>query len=420
VALAACAGRAEVRDGSAGGVSGGSGGAAAGNAAVSGNAGTAGAAATSGEAGRAGNAGAPRCERIAFVDPALEAAVRRELDVESGALPPERVAAMESLEAPGVASFDGIECAVGLKRLISTNGGALDARPIGELRSLTLLSLGRQAFSTLEPLANLVSLETLYVRRTLRSASPEPLGRLPKLRGLDVGDNGVLDLRFLTGLAELESLDLSLTSAGDFGQEDDLQGLGPLAAMTRLKHLVASDSQIKDLGPLARLTSLERVSVEQNQITDVGPLAGSVGLTFLRLTANRVTSLAPLANHRALQELHVDFNPLVEVGALAGMPELVAFVANNTNIEDVTPLAGLTKLKSAVLSRTRIADLRPLASAGIVRTDCPWLDVIEAPLDGASIVEAIPRLCELGWVVSWGPISDAEQCRDERCPLVRP
>jgi Leucine-rich repeat (LRR) protein len=398
---------------------GGSSGTAAGNAGTAGNGGAAGAAVTAGQAGRAGDAGA-RCEPIAFVDPALEAAVRRELDVESGALPPERVAAMESLEAPGVASFDGIECAIGLKRLISSGGGAVDAQPIGELRGLTLLSLGRQAFSTLEPLANLTSLESLYVRGTLRSASPEPLARLPKLRGLDVGDNGVADLRFLTGLAELESLNLSSTIAGDFGQEDDLQGLGPLAGMTGLKQLIASDSQISDLGALARLTRLERISVEQNQIADVGPLAGSIGLTFLRLTANRVTSLAPLANHRALQELHVDFNPLVEVGALAGMPELVAFVANNTDIADVTPLAGLPKLTSVVLSRTRIADLRPLATAGIVRTDCPWLDVVETPLDAASVSEAIPKLCELGWVVSWGPIGDTEQCRDERCPLVPP
>jgi hypothetical protein len=418
VALAACAGRAEVRDGS--------GGAAAGNAGVGGNSGTTGNSGgvggdgPAGGAATAGDAGALRCGSIVFADPALEAAVRRKLDVESGALPPERVAAMESLEAPGVASFDGIECASGLKQLISSDGGAVDARPIGRLHGLTLLSLGRQAFSTLEPLVDLTSLESLYVRGTLGHASPEPLARIPALRSLDVGDNGVVDLRFLMGLVDLESLNLSSTIAGDFGQGDDLQGLGPLAALTRLKQFIAYDAQISDLGPLARLTHLERISLDQNQIADLGPLANSVGLTFLRLTSNRVTSLAPLANHHALQELHVDFNPLVEVGALAGMPELVMFVANDTEIADVTPLAGLSKLKSAILSRTRVADLRPLANAGIVRNDCPTLSVVETPLDAASIVEAIPRLCELGWVVSWGPIGNAEQCRDERCPFVAP
>lgn len=382
-----------------------------------GTGGTAGGRASGGDAGSAGSV--VECD-IPFEDPVLEAAVRDTLAIPSGPIPLERLAALEELVVQEVTAFGGIECASGLGALYVHEGSVEDISPLTALERLKVLFLGRKSFMPLELLTSLRALEELYLINVLSDANLEFVGRMPWLRLLDIEANGSLDLSPLAELSELETLNMDGTIPADVGQPSDLRGIGFVSRMPHLKEFSAYLSEIQDIDGFTGLRELEVLLLTSNAVVDLTPIAGAERLWYLNLRENQVTSLEPIRGLSALQELYVQFNPLADLGAVAEMSELTELHAEYTEVTDVTPLAGLTKLRRVYLVGTPVSNLTPLAEGSAPRDDCPQLDVTRTPLDAASLDEAIPKLCELGWVVKWGPPEASESCASERCTPVWP
>jgi hypothetical protein len=147
-----------------------------------------------------------------------------------------------------------------------------DLEPLGRLTRLRSLDLGVcQDFGDLAPLGRLGELRFLRVRLISRSpVSLAPVGRLSRLTTLRLCGGHVEDLAPLAHLTSLVVLELShCTRARD---------LGPLAKLTSLRELVLrSCHHVTDLRPLAALAKLRRLELRDCQrVQDLSPLSGFI------------------------------------------------------------------------------------------------------------------------------------------------
>ena len=110
------------------------------------------------------------------------------------------------------------------------------------------------------------------------------------LRELDLRDNPVTDLRPLANLTTLERLYLS-----DIFPNTPTLDLHPLANLINLEELFVENSKVSDIGPLAKLKKLQILDLSHNDISDLRPLVGLRELRKLRIRGNPIKDLTPLS-----------------------------------------------------------------------------------------------------------------------------
>lgn len=109
------------------------------------------------------------------------------------------------------------------------------------------------------------------------------------LRRLRLSQNPITDLRPLANLTTLENLYLSNVSPNT-----PTFDIGPLATLINLEALSLENSKITDISPLANLKKLSILHLSNNQISDISPLAGLTELQELLIKENLVTDFSPL------------------------------------------------------------------------------------------------------------------------------
>ena len=110
------------------------------------------------------------------------------------------------------------------------------------------------------------------------------------LRELDLRDNPITDLRPLANLTTLERLYLS-----DIFPSTPTLDLRPLANLINLEELTLENSKVSDINPLARLKKLQILDLSHNDISDLRPLVGLRELRKLRIEGNPISDLTPLS-----------------------------------------------------------------------------------------------------------------------------
>ena len=333
-----------------------------------------------------------------FRDPALRAAVERELGKSSGAtITPDDMATLTSLWASraGIRDLTGLEQATSLRELglyhnevvdltpLSGLGslaglymgwnGIRDVSPLGDLPSLRVLVLSNNPIGDLRPLSGasgLVSLEIDYAPVAFSDVRALPFFR--NLNGLGVAGLGIGDLSVLAGLP-LRRLNVS---------DNPLSDLSPLAEFKSLYHLEASNTGVTDIGPLRALGSLATLQLNGNSISDVEPLSdlgrltslalggngiedieplrGLDDLRSLNLGENRIADVSPLSEMKQLQYLWLWDNPIRNVEPLQGLVDLRGLNLTDSPLEDVSPLSAMTRLEWLILRDNEITDIEPL------------------------------------------------------------
>ncbi|MCD4653940.1 leucine-rich repeat domain-containing protein [bacterium] len=114
-------------------------------------------------------------------------------------------------------------------------------------------------------------------------------------RCLNLSECGMMDIKPLAGLTNLEYLYLRNTSVTD---------LKPLAGLMNLKHLDLNFTSVSDLKPLAGLTNLKHLDLRNTSVTDLKPLARLTNLEYLYLRNTSVTDLKPLDHLTNLEIVH--------------------------------------------------------------------------------------------------------------------
>jgi len=240
-------------------------------------------------------------------------------------------------------------------------------RSCTELRHLGLS--GSVALPSLEPLAELKNLRTIWLR-CRRGESLEPLSRVPHLDSLRLSgalipglsevhrdlrslflDAKVTDLSPILGLTGLRELQVG-GAFGDLGDEPfpalpklerlrvflRLRDLRPLSHLSGLQYLEARlNSKLASLEGAKALTSLRHLHVGSTRISDLEPLRG-LPLEELDAGATKVSSIEPLLHNPQLRRVNLNGAPLkrgerarlkahleTQGGELAALTELPSF-----------------------------------------------------------------------------------------------
>ena len=141
-----------------------------------------------------------------------------------------------------------------------------------------------------------------------------PLSSLTNIHTLVLSKNwGIADVTPLSGLRNLEHLDLHHTGILD---------LGPLAKLHELDTLILRENDISDLSPLSSLTKLRVLNLMHNLVRDVTPLASMTGLEKLGLQFNPLSDLTGLSALHQLKDLNLQYNPLDDLSEILDLRNL--------------------------------------------------------------------------------------------------
>lgn len=250
-----------------------------------------------------------------FADPALEAEVRAELELDPAAsLTCGRVASLQTLGAN----------AAGIRNLAG----------IGNLTGLTELLLAQNAIEDLGPLSGLTDLEYLDVREN-SITDLSPLSGLTDMFALSLGYNQVSDLSPVRNMSALEQLGASYNR---------ISNLVPLAGIDGLLRLELYSNEITDLTPLSQLWTLQTLDLGRNAVPDLSALAELDNLLIIGLERTSVTDLSPLGDMLLLSFLVLDDNrelsdiqPLLDNPGV-GRDDTVQLERTSVSCEDIAQL----------------------------------------------------------------------------------
>lgn len=137
-------------------------------------------------------------------------------------------------------------------------------QPLAPLTQLEILYLKQDGLNDISPLSGLVNLEQLDVSGNYEIADIDAVKDMKKLKSLNVSMNAVPDLTAVSGLTKLERLNAA---------NNKIQTLPDMSKLTSLNALDLSDNQLKDVSQISSLVSLEELNLSGNSdLTDIGPL----------------------------------------------------------------------------------------------------------------------------------------------------
>ena len=114
---------------------------------------------------------------------------------------------------------------------------------------------------------------------------------------------------------------------------------------------------------MPKFTGLHDLFVGSGALDDLGPIASLTQLVSLRATDNRVSDLRPLSNMVHLDRLDVSRSQVRDLSPVKALVELTELSLDNTSIDDLTATSAFTKLEKVSLANTPVKDLSPLKGA---------------------------------------------------------
>ncbi|AYB44271.1 leucine-rich repeat protein [Paenibacillus lautus] len=187
-----------------------------------------------------------------------------------------------------IASIEDLSAMTDLGMLIVSQNQISSLDVIKQLRSLHTFEANDNQISDITALSMATELTWLQLNGN-QIAKIQPLSKLTKLKNLELASNRFSDL------SPLKTLSKSLTSLniGSNGISD----LRALEGMTQMIALSAENNQIKKLDPLKKMSNLSSLNLNSNLVYNLEPLKSLSKLHYLYLADNRVWNLDPIRNH---------------------------------------------------------------------------------------------------------------------------
>jgi Leucine-rich repeat (LRR) protein len=293
---------------------------------------------------------------VVFENKQIEKAVRTYFNIPSGNIYPFQLLSVVKLDASSqnITSLKGIEQLPNLMNLKLRNNLITDISPLSQLKYLQKLNIRNNAIKDLSPLAQLTGLKYLNIHSNPGIASISPLRGLTNLKTLIMGNvsiNGeyevlanfwnlkklnlrnseVNDLEVISGLINLQYLNLYANP--DITSFAALQNLGDLRTLMLADDAVGD--QLKDVGKLFRLQYL---NLRNAHVTDLTPISQLVNLEYLNLHSNpNIKTIAPLKSLVRLKTLILRNVPVGdEVTVLHDFSDLSRLNIRNCQITDLS------------------------------------------------------------------------------------
>jgi small GTP-binding protein len=223
-----------------------------------------------------------------------------------------------------------------------------DCAVLGELHSLTSLSLSSNKISDYSFLEKLTTLTSLSLSSN-KISDYSFLEKLTALTSLSLSSNKISDYSFLEKLTALTSLDLSFNK---------ISGIRFLEKLTALTSLSLSFNKISDIRFLEKLTALTSLDLSYNKISDIRFLEKLTALTSLDLSYNKISDYSFLEKLTALTSLDLSENKISGIRFLEKLTTLTSLDLHGNQISDIRFLEKLTALTSLDLRGNQISDIR--------------------------------------------------------------
>lgn len=207
---------------------------------------------------------------------------------------------------------------------------------------LTSLVIQDRPALSLSFLSGMTQLQTLDLSGcTLQAEELELIGALPQLQVLNLSGCGLSTIAGLSRSATLLEADLSDNSISD---------IAPLAENSGLSTLNLQRNAVTDLTPLSGFTELSWLDASYNSVQSISPLGTCVKLSYLNLTNNNLTDLSSIGHLTSLAELDASYNALTDISGLESCVDLGKLNLSNNSLESMDSLASLTQLTDLDIS----------------------------------------------------------------------
>lgn len=273
--------------------------------------------------------------------------------------------------SPGVESSP-IESLGTLRRLSFTLHTQEDVDRVGtltNLRKLNVIVPQREVFEIdCGPLGNLSSLSDLkmVIHNEKLNVDLSFLGKLKKLKHVNIAANKFVDVSGLESAGELESATIwpakSLKGLGgspmltkvdvqrnDWG--DDFHDLSGIEGAVNLVELNAARSKVEDLTPLANLKKLEKLDLTETRVTDLSPLKNITSLRELMLDGY---AMKTDSSSDTFDPFEIDSDPGINLWPLIGLKNIHELDLSNREIADKKVLAELTQITKLTIAGNSI------------------------------------------------------------------
>lgn len=238
-----------------------------------------------------------------------------------------------------------------------------------QLLGIVELDLSNREISRLEGIEHFRNLEVLNLRFN-QISDVSPLESLNSLRVLDLGYNRIVDLQEANfgHLHKVRLIDLNLdhnvretSTSGKIRlsdlellrqfnsliylslEDNHIENVEPLSALTNLKELILIENRLVNLDGLETLTQLKKLNLRENQLEDISAIYCLNNLRYLNLHSNpNLRDISPLQNLVDLETLILRNVPVAEqISVLENMTRLQRLNLRNTAINDISVLVRL-------------------------------------------------------------------------------
>jgi len=190
------------------------------------------------------------------------------------------------------------------------------------------------------------------------------------LRSLDLSNNNIEDIAYLSRLDKLNLLDLSYNQIKDISpienkksietlylNNNSISDISTLKTLNDITHLYLSKNRISNISPLNYMENLQLLYLNNNNISDIEPLSELTNIILLNLSSNKISDIYPLSNLRQLTQLNLSNNNIKDISPLYRLDKLIYLNLSSNQIESTSSLANLNRLRVLLLDHTSIWDV---------------------------------------------------------------
>ena len=277
-----------------------------------------------------------------------------------------RLTGAQTADSKKLNSLKGIEALSGsLEKLFIDEDDEIDSlKPLAGMEKLKYLSVNRDTnIDNYVPLTEINSLESLSAAAVRKEDLSEELfaekfkvlSGCRGLKALNLRNNNLTDISFLSEFDKLQVLDLSFNDIKDFSV---------LSGLPELKKLVIDGNDPDNYGFLYD-SKIERFSMLKNDnLKSISEMTGDNKIKSVSvLSLNNCTNLADLNGidkFTGLNGIYVSGTGISDISGLSSFKDMQEIDISYTKVNDITVLGSLEDLKLLFMADLHLTDLSPL------------------------------------------------------------
>lgn len=197
------------------------------------------------------------------------------------------------------------------------------------------------------------------------------------LQSLTIHDGAINQLSHISGLSNLEHLEIKNTSIsseeldiiGTFSKLEtltlsncSLSTAAPLSKLSALSYLDLSNNTIRDISALSEMRALQELYLQRNAVADLTSISNCNKLTKLDVSYNNLPTLTPICSINSLVWLDASQNAIVSISGIESMSNLNHLYISFNQLTDVSPVVSCSQLVDLAIGSNQLTDISCLSS----------------------------------------------------------